>query len=313
MKLAKTNPFLLKKIAVITAGLTAVILAIFKFIAGFLSGSVSVMSSAIDSMLDCLVSFLNFLALKKSSDAPNAKFNYGYGKLEALSSLFEGVFIIGIGLFILYQSVKKIFIPEANLNTDIGLYVMLVSLVLTGALILFLNKIATLTNNLIIKADALHYKSDFYSNLAIIIALIVIKFTGFVLIDAILGIMISIYIIYSAISLIREGMLILLDAALPSKIINEVVQIILSKPEISSFHYLKSRQSGAYTYLSYHLVFNGNFSLLKAHEISDEIIREIKVRFNDKIWIITPELDPVDDSGGENHGNDERCVISNKG
>lgn len=210
----KQAHFRLKKLAIISASATSVLLAVIKFIAGLASGSISVLSSAIDSMLDCLISILNFFALKKSSDAPNARFNYGFGKIEALSSLFEGAFIIGVGIFIFYESVLKIVQGRQDVSVDIGLYIMLASMLITGALIAFLNHVAKLTNDLIIRTDALHYKSDLYTNAAIVIALIIIKFTGFWLIDPLLGIAASAYIIYSAIKLVKEGVFILLDAAI---------------------------------------------------------------------------------------------------
>lgn len=303
--------FRLKKLAIISASATSVLLALIKFIAGIMSGSISVLSSAIDSMLDCLISVLNFFALKKSSDAPNARFNYGFGKVEALSSLFEGTFIIGVGCFIFYESVLKIINPQHGISVDIGLYIMLASMVITGVLILFLNYVAKLTNDLIIRTDALHYKSDLYTNAAIVVALVVIKLTGFTLIDPILGIAASAYIIYSAIHLVKEGIFILLDAAIAPEKEQKIVQIILAKKEILSFHYFKSRQSGNTIFLSYHLVFIPGISLARAHEISDEIIANIKDEFKDFDWVITPEFDPKDDSKDE-ISEDKRCILKDE-
>lgn len=304
----KQAHFRLKKLAIIAASATSVLLAVIKFIAGLASGSISVLSSAIDSMLDCLISVLNFFALKKSSDAPNAKFNYGFGKVEALSSLFEGTFIIGVGVFIFYESMLKIIHGNDDVSVDIGLYIMLASMVITGILISFLNYVAKLTNNLIIRTDALHYKSDLYTNAAIVLALVIIKFTGFTLIDPLLGIAASTYIIYSAIGLVKEGAFILLDAAIDETKQQKIVQIILSHKEILSFHYFKSRQSANTVFLSYHLVFIEGISLAKAHQISDEIIKQIKASYPDLDWVITPEFDPEDDSKNDIK-EDKRCVI----
>lgn len=307
----KQSHFRLKKIAVITAGITSMFLALIKFVAGLAGGSVSVLSSAIDSLLDCLISGLNFFALKKSSDAPNARFNFGFGKLEALSSLFEGTFIIGVGLFIFYESVMKIIYKNNDFNIDIGLYVMLFSITITWLLVIFLNYVAKLTNNLIIRTDALHYKSDLYTNTAILIALVIIKFTGFWLIDPILGIVASAYIIYSAIKLVKDGILILLDAAIDESEQQKIVQIILSHDEILSFHYFKSRKSANTVFLSYHLVFQEDISLSNAHNVSDQIILKIKSEFPENEWVITPEFDPVDDSH-EDINEDKRCIIKDK-
>ncbi|BCX79457.1 cation diffusion facilitator family transporter [Campylobacter sp. 19-13652] len=304
----KQAHFRLKKLAIISASATSVLLAVIKFIAGIASGSISVLSSAIDSMLDCLISVLNFFALKKSSDAPNARFNYGFGKIEALSSLFEGTFIIGVGIFIFYESVLKIVHGKEAVSVDIGLYIMLASMLITGALIAFLSHVAKLTNDLIIRTDALHYKSDLYTNAAIVIALIIIKFTGFWLIDPLLGIAASAYIIYSAIKLVKEGIFILLDAAISESEQQKIVQIILSFKQVLSFHYFKSRKSANTVFLSYHLVFQEGIALAKAHQISDQIIAQIKASFPDSEWIITPEFDPVDDSD-EDIKEELRCII----
>lgn len=284
-----------QKFAVITAGITAFTLAVVKLIAGVASGSISVLSSAIDSMLDCLISVLNFFALKKSNAPANEKFNFGYTKLEALAALFEGALIIGIGIFIFYESALKFKADKVELNLDISIYVMIFSLVVTAALVAFLNSVAKRTQNLIVKADALHYKSDFFTNLAIVAALVIIKFTGFVIIDAIFGVAISFYIVHSAINLLRESLGVLMDKALEPEMIEQIEKVISSKKEISSFHGLTSRSSANACYISVHLVFDREILLIRAHDISDEIEGQIRAKFPQFEWHIVTHLDPYDD------------------
>mgnify|MGYP000939053606 FL=1 len=177
--------------AVIVAGATAFALAAVKFAAGLIGGSVAVLSSAIDSMLDLLVSALNFFAIRKSQAAPDAKFNFGYAKLEALAAMFEGVLIVGAGAFIFYESVRKLQTEQAPVDTAFSLYAMALSVAVTGLLVAYLSRVARRTRNLIVRADALHYKSDLFSNLAVIASLILVEFTGFAAIDAVFGIVIS--------------------------------------------------------------------------------------------------------------------------
>lgn len=286
---------ILERKAVIIASCTAFLLATIKFIAGIYSGSVVVLSSAIDSMLDLLVSALNFFALKKSQAEPNAKFNFGYTKLEAMAALFEGILIIAIGVFIFYESVLKFKESETQINVDISILVMIFSLIVTGLLVAFLNRVAKNTQNLIIKADALHYKSDFFTNLGIIAALVVIKFTGLTIIDAVFGVVISGYIVNSAIALMKDSFGVLLDKALEPQIVVKIEEIISSKKEIKSFHGLATRKSSDICYMSVHLVFDKEISLFKAHEISNEIEDEIRVEFGEFRWEITTHLDPYDD------------------
>ncbi|QKF92007.1 cation diffusion facilitator family transporter [Campylobacter sp. CCUG 57310] len=285
----------LQRLAVITAGATAFLLAIIKLISGIYSGSISVLSSAIDSMLDCLISVLNFFALKKSNAPANDKFNFGYTKLEALAALFEGALIIAIGVFIFYESAIKFTAEEVSIDVNTGLYVMVFSLGVTGILVAFLSKVAQKTQNLIIKADALHYKSDFFTNLAVVAALLIIKFTGFTIIDAIFGVLISFYIVHSAINLLKDSVLVLMDRALEPEIIKQIEEILSLKKEISSFHGLTSRKSANDCYISVHLVFDKEILLIRAHDISDEIEEQIRSKFPQFEWHIITHLDPYDD------------------
>lgn len=303
---AKNSGKILERRAVITAGLTAFFLAVVKFIAGLASGSVAVLSSAIDSMLDLLVSALNFFALRKSTAAPNAKFNFGYTKLEAIAAMFEGVLIVGVGAFIFYESIMKIRADEHAIDLNIGIYVMIFSAAVTGALVAFLSRAAKRTQNLILKADALHYKSDLYTNFAVLAALLIIKFTGLGIVDAIFGILISGYIAVSAINLMKESLFALLDEALAPEIVLQIERIINQKKEVSGFHGLTSRKSSNICYLGVHLVFDREISLLRAHEISDEIEREIAAKFSEFEWVFMSHLDPFDDGILDRNGRAER-------
>ncbi|TWO21298.1 cation diffusion facilitator family transporter [Campylobacter hyointestinalis] len=285
--------------APVVAGAVAIILAIVKFVVGITSGSLVVLSSAIDSMLDCLVSVLNYFALKKSNANPNDKFNFGYGKVEALVALFEGAFIVGIAVFICYSSVQKLLNGAKSVETTSAMLVMAISMVLTGLLVLYLRRVYKKTGNLIIKADALHYKTDLLTNLAIFIALFVIWITGYDVVDAIFGIVVSIYIAFSAFGLVKEGVYILLDGALPSDVVRAIIDILNSKEDVKSYHYLKTRKSGEKSFFSVHLVFDPNISLSKAHKVADDIESDIKSKFSTQKWVFDTHFDIEDDRDKE--------------
>ncbi|WP_353817141.1 cation diffusion facilitator family transporter, partial [Acinetobacter baumannii] len=104
--------------------------------------------------------------------------------------------------------------------------VMLISIVMTLALVLYLNSVAKKTNNMVIKADALHYKTDLFSNAGVVLALLLVHFSGLETIDALLGIAIAIYMLYSAYPIIKEGILMLLDAALPPEDIEKITNLL---------------------------------------------------------------------------------------
>ncbi|WP_103559229.1 cation diffusion facilitator family transporter [Campylobacter concisus] len=285
--------------AVIAAGACAFLLALVKFTAGLFSGSVAVLGSAIDSMLDFIVSLLNLFALRKSRKQADERFNFGYTKLEALAALFECVIIVVAAGYIFYESIKKFSEPNLEIDLGLSLGVMVFSVVVTLCLVLFLNQISKKSGNLIIKADALHYKIDLFSNLAVIISLLIIKFSGFVMIDAIFGIVISGYIAQSAISLGKDAFGVLLDHAASPEVTEEIIKMIKAKQRISDFHYLNTRQSTNTIFLTLHLVFDKDISLYDAHEVADSLEAEIREKFRDYSWQITTHLDPYNDKEGK--------------
>ena len=284
--------------AVIAAGACAFLLALVKFTAGLFSGSVAVLGSAIDSMLDFIVSLLNLFALRKSRKQADERFNFGYTKLEALAALFECVIIVVAAGYIFYESVKKFSEPNLEIDLGLSLGVMVFSVIVTLCLVLFLNQISKKSGNLIIKADALHYKIDLFSNLAVIISLLIIKFSGFVMIDAIFGIVISGYIAQSAISLGKDAFGVLLDHAASPEVTAEIIKMIKTKERISGFHYLNTRQSANTIFLTLHLVFDKDISLYDAHEVADSLEAEIREKFKEFSWQITTHLDPYNDKEG---------------
>ncbi len=286
----------LQKKATIVASATATLLIVLKLFVGILSGSVAVLASAIDSVLDLIVSAFNYFAITKSEQPANQKFNYGKGKIEALAGVIEGTIITISGLFIFYEAIRKSLNQHEITHLDISIGVMLASLLITLLLLTFLNYVAKKTGSMVVKSDALHYKTDVLSNGAVLISLVIVHMTNWHLIDTIMGIIIAVYIIHSAYQIIKDGVYILLDASLDEEVVEEIKSIIVAEKEISDFHYLKTRKSANTNFVDVHLVFSPGISLLRAHHAGDRIEEKIKALIPNETWVINAHLDPYDDS-----------------
>ncbi len=284
-----------QKKATIVSSSVATLLVLVKLIIGIASGSVAVLASAIDSLLDMLVSVFNFFAIKKSEENPDATYQYGKGKIQAIASVIEGTIITVSGLYIIYVGGKKLI--EASVTTLLtpSIVAMGISIVITYFLVQYLNKIAKETDSMVIKADALHYKTDLWSNAAVLTALGLVYLTGLDWIDALFGIGIGIFIIYSAYEIITEGIEILLDRALSGNMVASIGEIISKHPEVTSYHWLRTRTDGSTNYVEFHMVLRPNMPLLEAHRIADEVEEKIMLLDPKKRWVITPHFDPYDD------------------
>ena len=286
----------LEKKATVVSTSVAGILVLMKMTVGVLSGSIAVLASAIDSFLDLTVSLFNYFALNTAEKNPDEQFNFGRSKIEPLAAVVEGTVISLSAIFILYEALVKIAHPREMEFMASSIWVMAASLVITLFLVMFLNYVAKKTKNMVIKADALHYKTDLFSNGAVLMALALISMTGEQLIDPILGVGISIFMIYSALPIIKEGILMLLDAAIPEEDLKNIKTILENNTGISDYHYLQTRESGSHIFISVHAVFNISISLYDAHLIADKIEAKIKALFEDKHVHILVHMDPYDDS-----------------
>ena len=289
-----------QKRATLVSSSVATVLVVVKLIIGVASGSVAVLASAIDSLLDTLVSIFNFFAIKKSEENPDEVYQYGKGKIQAIAAVIEGTVITISGIYIIYKAFEKLNSGSVTTLLTPSILVMIFSIIVTYLLVNYLLKVAKETDNLVIKADALHYQTDLWSNAAVLVALGLVYATGIDAIDAVFGLGIGLYIIYSAYEIIQEGVEILLDRALEGEMVASIGEIISKHPEVTSYHWLKTRTDGSTNYVEFHMVLRPNMLLLEAHRIADEVEDQIFLLNKKKKWIITPHFDPYDDE----HMND---------
>ena len=284
-----------QKKATVVSTSVAVILVVIKLTVGIASGSISVLASAIDSLLDSVVSIFNFFAIKKSEEHPDEFFQYGKGKIQALAGVIEGTVITISGLYIMYESIRKMIEGDGTKLLGPSIAVMIFSIIATYFLVRYLMRISKETGSIVIKADALHYKTDLLSNGAVLVALALVYLTGLDIIDALFGLAIGIYIIYSAYEIIEEGVMMLLDRSLDREVVDEIENILSENPEVSGHHWLKTRTDGTTNFIEFHMVLRPDMLLLEAHRIAEEVEARIMALEPEKRWVITPHFDPYDD------------------
>ena len=290
----------LKNASVFASISLAIFLILLKTIAFLKTDSLAIFSSLIDSVTDLFASAISGIAVYFSTKPATNNHRYGFGKTEALSALFQALFVGVSGLFVLVDGINRLVNPVEIRDTELGLYIMMTSVVLTALLVLFQSYVAKKTNSLAIKADMAHYVVDFLTNGTVIISLVLIKVFGFVYFDIIAAIFISIYLIYNAYDLARESIDMITDKELGEEVRCNIENIIKKCEDVHGIHDLRTRSLGDIYFIEMHIEIDGSFTLNKAHEITENVEKKIKELYVNSQIIIHQDPLGVDEERLDN-------------
>jgi len=258
------------KMATYASVLVALLLTTVKLAAWLLTGSISILASLVDSLMDCIASAINLFAVRLSLMPADREHRFGHGKAEALAGLAQSMFITGSALFLLLEASARFFHPQAIEGSNIGIAVMIFSIIATLGLLTLQKYVVRQTGSTAIAADALHYKSDLYMNASVILALVLAAY-GWQGFDAVFGVGIAFYILYSAYEIIQHAMHDLMDHELPDDERQQIRDIVSQHPQAHGMHDLRTRKSGTTVFIQLHLELDDALPLIEAHQISDEV------------------------------------------
>lgn len=271
----------IKQKASLFAAAMALALALSKFTAGLFSGSMAVVSSGLDSLLDVFMSAMNFFVIRKASEPADDEHRYGHGKAEDLAGALQSLVIVFSGSVIIFRAVQ-VFIRKNTISYSfLDLIVMCISLAFSLVISTVLKRIGNRTDSNALKADALHYTSDLYSNTGAIIAIVLTYYTGLIAFDLVFAVIIGLVIIFSAVKIFRGSISGIMDARLSDDIEHDIREIINGMPFPSAgFHKLRTRHSGNRKYIDFHLLACRKLHVDEAHTLSHRIEEKIKKRIS---------------------------------
>ncbi|BBP44630.1 iron transporter [Thiosulfatimonas sediminis] len=276
----------LVRIATLASVSVAVTMLMIKFYAWLQTDSVSILASLLDSGFDIIASLMIMLAVYIAQIPADKEHRFGHGKAEPLAALAQSVFIAGSALYLMIYSVERIWVDTPVENVNIGLSVMVLSLVLTTSLVIFQKYVVHKTRSTAIAADALHYVSDVFATILIIVSLFFVHLNW---IDPILAMLIALWILHSAYQIAQEALNQLLDRELSESMRSEISEIILSTPQVRGFNDLRSYQSGPNCFVQLDLELDDHLTLLQAHDITEQVTERLKNRFDNLDVLIHQE------------------------
>ena len=291
MKVEDKKALLMRRATVASVAVAFTLIGI-KFIAYILTGSVALLSSLIDSVLDSLASIVNFIAVRHSLSPADKEHRFGHGKAEPLAGLAQAAFIMGSSLFLIFEAINRFVNPHAILHGDLGIVVMLISLVATIVLVIYQRHVVKQTGSLAIQADSIHYFSDIALNLGVILALFLSTYWNWSLADPLIAMGIAIYIVFSAWRIVKQSLDQLMDRELSDEDRDQIKIIVNEHTGVVSLHELRTRASGKDIFIQTHLDMDARMSLIEAHRISEEVEEKLQAAFPNADILI--HQDPVE-------------------
>ncbi len=269
----------LLRFATLASVFTAVLLIGAKSVAWGMTGSVSVLSTLIDSLMDVGASLVNAIAVRNALKPADTEHRFGHGKAEPLAGLGQAAFVAGSSLFLVIEAVDRVITPAPITRQGFGIAVMVFSIVATIVLVMFQSYVIRRTKSLAISADSLHYKGDVLIHGSVIVSLLLSANLNITYLDPLFGVGIALYLLWNARSIAMNALHELMDRELGEEDRERVVTIAMAHPEVRDIHDLRTRSAGPRSFIQFHLELDKNISLLRAHEISDDVEAKVRAAF----------------------------------
>ncbi len=273
--------------AVLTIGL--------KFYAYYITGSMGLLSDALESCVNLIAALVALLMIYISEMPADKKHEFGHTKAEYFSSAIEGGLILVAAFSIIWSAVPRLFNPHPIENVSLGLAISLsASLINLGAATVLL-KNAKKHNSLLLEADGKHLMTDVWTSVGVIAAVLLVRLTGWLILDPIIAIFVALNIIWTGFQLLRRSANALMDAAIPEEELKLITDYLNDlKTDKIDYHSLMTRQAGTRKFISLHVLVPGDWNVKQGHDFAEEIEITIENMFPGSVTV-TSHIEPIED------------------
>jgi len=254
--------------------LAALFLTGFKLVIGIITGSLGLLSEALHSGLDLIAAVITFFSVRISDRPPDNNHHYGHGKIENFSALVETILLIITCAWIIYEAVTRLTTGKTEIVVNIYSYIVVVTSILIDiSRSRALYRVAKKYNSQALEADALHFSTDIWSSVVVLLGLICADI-GFHIADSIAALAVAMIVLGISYRLGKRAVDVLLDKT-PSKLMDKIYEILNQTPDIIQYHDLKVRTAGADTFVEVNIHVIPGITVENAHHISDELEQKI--------------------------------------
>lgn len=250
-----------------------------KYWAGIVSGSIALIADAWHTLSDSLSSLIVIAGIKLSSKKPDKEHPFGHGRWEHIASFFIGFLLAFIAYGFMREAILRLGTHEsANFGT-IAVIVTIVSILVKEGLAQYAFFITRKTGNTSVKADGWHHRTDALSSVVVLAGILLKNF--FWWIDSVLGILISLMLLYAVYTIIKETISKLLGEKPSDELIKKIIHIVEKHPWPDLIpHHFHIHNYGNHQELTFHIKLDKNQDIETGHRIATEIETEIREKLH---------------------------------
>jgi len=256
--------------------LAAIFLTGFKLVIGLLTGSLGLLSEALHSGLDLVAAIITYFSVRISDKPADKNHHYGHGKIENLSAFVETILLLITCVWIIYEAVGRLVSDtHRDIEVTVWSYIVIVSsIIIDFSRSRALSRVAKKHNSQALEADALHFSTDIWSSAVVLLGLVCANF-GFFFADSVAALGVALIVIYVSFKLGKRSIDVLLDRA-SENTYSKIESAMKGIPEISYYHDIRIRTSGADTFVELNIHVLPELSVKEAHDISHKVEEEIR-------------------------------------
>ena len=264
--------------------LANVAVAITKIIVGYLINSASLSADGIHSMSDGMSNIIGIIGITIASKPVDKKHPYGHKKSEIIASLFIGAMLLILGINTFSKGIDRFINPQELTITTISLISLIITIVINFCVTIYEREKGEEYGSYILISDSIHTRSDILISIGVLISLLGIKFGLPIIIDPIISIIISFFILYASYEIFKESISILLDSAVVEE--EKIREVVNSFVEVKDMHKIRSRGSNNDMYIDMHIMLEPDTTIEESHALSHNIEKEIKNKINEDCQVI---------------------------
>lgn len=253
------------------------ILSLSKIVIGLWAGSLAVLGDGVDSATDVIISIVMIFTARIMNRPPSKKYVYGYDKAEGIATKILSLVIFWAGVQMFISSIQILISSEPReMPAAIAIYVTVFSIIGKLLLAWYQYKQGRKINSSMLTANAINMRNDVLISSGVLVGLIFTFIFKLPLLDAVTGLLISLFIIKSAISIFMDSNVELMDGVRDESVYNKIFEAVDKIPGASNPHRVRSRQLGNMYMIALDIEADGEITLNQAHEIAHKVEESIK-------------------------------------